>query len=127
MTASVKWYRSLAWKFFLRTAIAVLVLMVLTVGASGCAYVSRASVSTSGTQGNGTADDTAAIQQAIDAARTRGNGAIAYLPTGRYVITNTLRITGKNFFVGGSGWSTKEIWKGPEGGVMVEVPWVMSR
>ena len=47
--------------------------------------------------------------------------AIAYLPTGRYVITSTLRITGKNFFVGGSGWGTKLIWKGPEGGVMIEV------
>jgi hypothetical protein len=74
-----------------------------------------------GAKGNGMADDTAAIQKAIDAAASASGDAIAYLPTGRYVITSTLRITGTNFFVGGSGWWTKLIWKGPEGGVMVEV------
>jgi len=43
------------------------------------------------------------------------------LPSGSYVVTRTLQITGKSFFVGGSGWSTKLVWKGPEGGVMMEV------
>jgi hypothetical protein len=74
-----------------------------------------------GAQGNGVADDTAAIQKAIDAAGAASEDAIAYLPTGRYVITSTLRITGRDFFVGGSGWGTKLIWKGPAGGVMTEV------
>ncbi len=74
-----------------------------------------------GAKGNGLADDTTAIQKTIDAAVAASGDAIAYLPTGRYVITSTLRITGKNFFVGGSGWSTKLVWKGSEGGVMVEV------
>jgi hypothetical protein len=74
-----------------------------------------------GAKGNGLADDTMAIQKTIDAAAAASGDAIAYLPTGSYVITNTLRITGKNFFVGGSGWCTKLIWKGPEEGVMVEV------
>ena len=74
-----------------------------------------------GAKGDGMADDTAAIQKTIDAAASASGDAIAYLPTGSYVITSTLRITGKNFFVGGSGWCTKLIWKGPEGGVMVEV------
>ena len=74
-----------------------------------------------GAQGDGVADDTAAIQKTIDAAAAASGDAIAYLPTGNYVITSTLRITGKNFFVGGSGWCTKLIWRGPEGGVMVEV------
>lgn len=74
-----------------------------------------------GAKGNGVADDTAAIQKTIDAAAAASEGAIAYLPTGHYVITSTLRISGKNFFVGGSGWGTKLIWKGPEGGVMTEV------
>jgi hypothetical protein len=73
-----------------------------------------------GAKGNGTADDTTAIQRTIDAAAASGD-AIAYLSTGRYVITSTLRIAGKNFFVGGSGWCTQLIWKGPEGGVMAEV------
>jgi hypothetical protein len=74
-----------------------------------------------GAAGNGIADDTAAIQRTIDAATSASRDAIAYLPTGNYVITNTLRITGKDFFVAGSGWCTKLIWKGREGGVMVEV------
>jgi hypothetical protein len=74
-----------------------------------------------GARGDGIADDTIAIQKAINAAATVAGDAIAYLPTGRYVITSTLHITGKNFFVGGSGWCTQLVWKGSEGGVMVEV------
>lgn len=74
-----------------------------------------------GAKGDGAADDSGAIQKAIDAAAAASGQAIAYLPTGRYVITKTLQIRGTNFFVGGSGWGTKLIWKGPEGGVMVEV------
>jgi hypothetical protein len=74
-----------------------------------------------GARGDGTADDTAAIQKAIDAAAAASGNAIAYLPTGRYIITSTLRITGSDFFVGGSGWCSQLIWKGPEGSVMVEV------
>lgn len=74
-----------------------------------------------GAHGNGVADDTVTIQKTIDAAAAASGGAIAYLPTGRYAITSTLRIAGTNFFVGGSGWCTKLVWQGPEGGVMAEV------
>lgn len=74
-----------------------------------------------GARGDGVTDDTAALQRTIDAAAVASGGAIAYLPTGRYVISRTLRIAGKDFFVGGSGWCTALLWKGPEGGVMVEV------
>lgn len=74
-----------------------------------------------GAKGDGLADDTAALQRTIDAAAAASGDALAYLPTGRYVITSTLRVTGTNFFVGGSGWCSKPIWKGPEGGVMIEV------
>ncbi len=74
-----------------------------------------------GAHANGVADDTSAVQKTIDAAAATSGDAIAYLPTGRYLIRSTLRITGKGFFVGGSGWSTQLIWKGAEGGVIAEV------
>jgi hypothetical protein len=63
----------------------------------------------------------AAIQRTIDAARTRGNGAIAYLPTGTCIVSDTLRIAGADYYVGGSGFRTCLCWKGPAGGTMVEV------
>jgi Pectate lyase superfamily protein len=74
-----------------------------------------------GAKGDGAADDTAAVQKAIDAAASASGDAIAYLPSGTYVIKDTLRITGRDFFVGGSGWGTKLSWKGSAGGAMVEV------
>ena len=48
-----------------------------------------------GAVGDGRADDTAAVQAAIDAARQAGRGAVAYLPTGRYRISQTLSVTGR--------------------------------
>ena len=48
-------------------------------------------------------DDTVGIQAAIDAAANAGDGAMAYLPAGQYHINKTLEITGKDFWVGGSG------------------------
>jgi len=74
-----------------------------------------------GAVGNGRADDTAAIQKAIDAARAHGDGAIAYLPSGRYVIKRTLLVTGRDYYVGGTGFRSCVTWKGPKGGTMVEV------
>ncbi len=40
--------------------------------------------------GDGKADDTAALQQAIDAANEKGVGGIVFLPSGRYRITRSL-------------------------------------
>ena len=59
-----------------------------------------------GAKGDGQSDDTDAIQKAIDAAAAASGDAIAYLPSGNYVIQQTLKITGQRFFVGGSGWGT---------------------
>ena len=42
--------------------------------------------------GDGKADDTAAIQAAIDTAAKSGAGSIVWLPAGRYRITQTLRV-----------------------------------
>ncbi len=74
-----------------------------------------------GAQGNGRADDTAAIQKTIDAARGHGQGALAYLPKGTYVVSATLTMKGSNYRVGGSGFGTGLVWKGPAGGTTLAV------
>lgn len=68
-----------------------------------------------GAVGNGVADDTTAIQATINAAKTNGNGAIAYIPAGSYKITQTLLVTGTNYSVGGSGRKTCLNWSGGAG------------
>ncbi len=74
-----------------------------------------------GAVGDGAADDTAAIQAAIDAAREHGDGALAYLPTGEYIVSETLRITGSDYRVGGSGFVTRVRWRGEEGGTVFAI------
>ena len=74
-----------------------------------------------GAKGDGKNDDTAAIQQAIDAARAEGRHALAYLPSGAYVISQTLNLTGADYALGGSGWGTRLLWRGAEGGTMIAV------
>ncbi|MHB9025214.1 MAG: glycosyl hydrolase family 28-related protein [Armatimonadota bacterium] len=74
-----------------------------------------------GAVGDGVTDDTTAIQNCINAARTAGNGAIAYLPKGTYKITATLNMTGSNYRVGGSGYFTRLKWAGAAGGTMVAI------
>jgi hypothetical protein len=49
-------------------------------------------VKTYGATGNGSTDDTAAIQAAITAAQTAGGGTV-YLPHGKYSVSSTLTIT----------------------------------
>jgi hypothetical protein len=56
-----------------------------------------------GAKGDGQTDDTQAIQKAIDAARSHGKNAIAYLPIGNYKITKPLQVTGKDYYFGGCG------------------------
>lgn len=81
-----------------------------------------------GAKADGKTDDTAAIQAAIDAAASAANSvagkdSIAYLPMGNYVISKTLRVTGRDYFIGGggSGFYTRLVWKGAAGGTMMEV------
>lgn len=73
-----------------------------------------------GAQGDGQTDDTQAIENTIRAAAAVPD-SLAYLPTGNYVITRTLVMTGRDYFVGGSGLMTRLLWRGAAGGVMVEV------
>ncbi|MET0261339.1 MAG: glycosyl hydrolase family 28-related protein [Rariglobus sp.] len=54
-----------------------------------------------GAIGDGKADDTAALQAAIDAARAHGNNAMAYIPKGSYRLTRSLRLEGSGYSFGG--------------------------
>ncbi len=74
-----------------------------------------------GAVGNGSSNDTAAIQNCIDAARSAGNGAIAYIPAGSYKITSTLYATGTNYRIGGIGWNSSLRWGGTLGGPLMVV------
>ncbi|MBN9629395.1 MAG: twin-arginine translocation signal domain-containing protein [Actinobacteria bacterium] len=58
-----------------------------------------------GAAGNGTHDDTAAIQSAITAAQAAGGGTV-YLPSGTYKTTSTLLISGASMTVAGEGASS---------------------
>src|SRR5829696_9644338 len=44
------------------------------------------------TAADGVADDSAAIQQALDAVSNRGAGGLVYLPSGRYRLTRTIYV-----------------------------------
>ena len=74
-----------------------------------------------GAKADGKSDDTAAIQAAIDAAKRAGRRAIAYLPTGRYVVSKTLSVTGRDYTVGGSGFRCGLVWRGVAGRPLIEV------
>ena len=89
-----------------------------TVTVSGKVFDARVDF---GATGDGVVDDTLAIQATIDAARAHGKGALAYLPKGKYVVTASLRLTGTDYSVGGSGFGTALIWKGPAGGTTLKV------
>ena len=67
--------------------------------------------------GDGHADDTAAIQAALD---RKGDGRTVYLPPGTYRITKTLVFRGPRHgcLVVGHGRDTRIVWDGPEGGRM---------
>ncbi|WP_269522644.1 glycosyl hydrolase family 28-related protein [Coraliomargarita parva] len=54
-----------------------------------------------GAVGDGKADDTDAIQAAIDAARAHGKFAQVYLPHGEYRVTRPLRLEGGDYVFGG--------------------------
>ncbi len=54
-----------------------------------------------GAIGDGKADDTAAIEAAIEAAKAYGRNAQVYLPYGKYRVTRTLRLEGSDYSFGG--------------------------
>jgi hypothetical protein len=74
-----------------------------------------------GAKGDFNTDDTQAALKTIEAARAHGKGAIAYFPPGRYLISETLKLTGSDYYLGGSGVRSSLVWRGPEGGTTVEL------
>jgi len=75
-----------------------------------------------GAKANNSTDDSVSIQKAIDAARDHGQGAIAYLPAGRYAVKQTLRLTGGDYSFGGAGIYASQIeWRGPADAPTVRV------
>jgi hypothetical protein len=56
-----------------------------------------------GAKGDGTTDDTAAIQAAIAAAQQNAYGGVVYLPIGQYLVTAPLVVTGSDILILGTG------------------------
>lgn len=79
-----------------------------------------------GARGDGAKDDTLAIQAAINAARAEGNGAVAYLPTGRYRVQRTLLVEGTNYSVAGSGFNCGLVWRGVAGQPLITMAGVVN-
>ncbi len=74
-----------------------------------------------GAKGDGSADDTEAVQRTIDAAREHGSRAVAYLPFGTYHISRTLEVTGADYAIESTGFKSKLVWAGEPDGVMMQV------
>lgn len=75
-----------------------------------------------GAVGDGRTNDTEALQKTIDAARAHGKNAIAYVPSGKYVVKNSLTVTGQDYTFGGAGLvSTQLIWTGDPEGTTIRV------
>jgi len=71
-------------------------------------YDDAVSVKWFGAKGDGSTDDTTAIQAAIDAVETAGGGAV-YIPAGTYKITSALEISQKYTSIYGEGGSASLI------------------
>ena len=73
-----------------------------------------------GARGDGTADETAALQNGLNNVGQSGNSNVLYLPAGTYRITNTLKLESRInvSIIGADPATTKIKWAGPSGGVM---------
>jgi hypothetical protein len=75
------------------------------------------SVKDFGATGDGTTDDTDAIQAAIDYVESRGTlvanksgiGGVVFIPTGTYIVSDTLKIESSGVTIAGEGWTATTI------------------
>ncbi|HET6384994.1 MAG TPA: glycosyl hydrolase family 28-related protein, partial [Armatimonadota bacterium] len=117
----------------MRIAIVLLILMALISLASRCAaqgpdefvgpFPSWANVRTLyHARGDGRADDTAALQSALDDLGKPGHSTVLYLPTGTYRITHGLTMKSRInvSMIGEDPARTIIRWDGPAGGVMLD-------
>lgn len=74
-----------------------------------------------GAKGNDSADDTIAITNALNAAKSQGGNAVVYFPEGMYRVSSTLPIGGGNYTVEGTGCQSMIRWVGNPGGVVFSV------
>jgi hypothetical protein len=73
-----------------------------------------------GAKGDGRTDDSTALQKTIDAAQKYGNGAEAYIPSGNYRLTKTLRLKAGNYSIGSSlTWRSRLMWSGTKSQPMI--------
>jgi len=76
-----------------------------------------------GAKGDGEADDTKALQNALYDLGEKGEAAVLYLPAGRYRISKTLLLEGKRgvSIIGEDPLNTSIVWGGAPGGTMMLV------
>ena len=76
-----------------------------------------------GAVGDGTADDTSAIQNALTELGTEGHPPVLFIPAGRYRITKTLTLEHTNSvgIVGDDASTVSVVWDGPAGGTMLRL------
>lgn len=72
--------------------------------------------------GDGQADDTAALQRALDDLGTQGHSSVLYLPAGTYRVTNTLKLYGRSgvSIIGEDPATTIVRWDGAAGGTIFD-------
>jgi Pectate lyase superfamily protein/Right handed beta helix region len=99
---------------FRKLAFLVIALLFIPIAASAAVI----NVTTYGATGNGTTDDTASIQNALNA--VPADGAEVYVPAGNYKITATIKIKSKTRFRGDGMRASRIFWGATADGDLIE-------
>ena len=86
-------------------------------------FKSWLNVKSFGAQGDGSADDTAAIQNALNTVGLSGKSPVLYFPSGTYIVSNTIGLYGgiNISLVGQDPSNTIIRWNGPSGGTLLHI------